>query len=306
MTPLVSIVVPTRNRLGSLQRAVASIEAQRFRDFEVLVVDDGSTDGTAAWLHAQRPEIRVFATEGSGAAGARNRGLEQARGELIAFLDDDDAWQPSYLSAQVGHLEAHPNAALCYADHLEIDAAGRASRPDTRALLTYESSLVRLLAESFIHTLSVVVCRRAVLDRIGRFDESLVIVHDLEWYARILAGGESFVHLPRTLVRRATPGGLVSQYRQWCREERAVLDRSFADNPAHGKSERLVRAYRSLFFARVGLASGDLLFGLPRLAEAFLTSPRWTMEIGARRLLRRVRLQNAPETWDAAAEVSAR
>lgn len=301
MTPRVSVVVPTRNRLGTLRRALTGVEAQRFRDFEVLVIDDGSTDGTAAWLHAERPGVRVLATGGAGSAAARNAGIEHARGELVAFLDDDDVWRPAYLEAQVEHLDANPAAALSWADHFEVGPGGRASRPDTRALLVYASPLVRLLAESFIHTMSVVVCRRSIFDDFGRFAERLAIVHDLDWYSRLLAGGGSFVHLERALVGRGVPGGLVTLHRRWFREERSLLDEAFAASPAQRTHERMVRAYRSLYFARVGLAAGDLPFGLLRLGEAFLTSPHWTVAIACRRVLRRLQAERGPEPRDAAA-----
>jgi glycosyltransferase involved in cell wall biosynthesis len=290
MTPRVSVVVPTRDRLEKLQRALSGVDSQGFRDFEVIVVDDGSVDTTVSWLRTQCPGVRVLAMERpGGAARARNRGFDLARGELIAFLDDDDVWRPSYLEAQVEHLDAHPTAALSYADHVETDASGHSSRPDTQPLLTYPSPFVRLLAESFIHTMSVVVCRREAFDRFGRFDESLDIVHDLDWYGRVLAGGGSFVYLPRPLVERGVPGGLVTLHRKWFQEERDAHTQAFAGNPADVKHERMVRTYRSLFFARVGLAERDLSFGFSRLAEAVLESPYWTIRIAALRLLRRMR-----------------
>jgi glycosyltransferase involved in cell wall biosynthesis len=282
-----------------LQRALASVEAQGFRDLEVLVVDDASTDGSVSWLRGHHPDIRVLRTETPiGAGGARNWGIEHARGELIAFLDDDDVWRSEYLEAQVENLDVNPTAVLSYADHVEIDASGRVSRPDTRALLMYASPLIRLLAETFIHTLSVVVCRRSGFDRFGGFDEKQTIVHDLDWYARILAGGGSFAHLPRPLVGRTVPGGLVLSHRRWFREERAILHRAFVRDPAPRRHARMIHAYRSLLFARIALAKGDVGFGVLRLAEAFVSSPHWTMAIATRRLIRRLRVEGTPEGWD--------
>jgi glycosyltransferase involved in cell wall biosynthesis len=287
MTPRVSVVVPTRDRRPNLARALSGVQAQRFRDFEVLVVEDGSVDGTAAWLRSRWPTVQMLVMERpSGAAAARNRALEHARGELVAFLDDDDFWRPSYLEAQVELLDANPTVDLSYADHVEIGPAGREFRPDTRPLAAYPSPLTWLLAECFIHTMSVVVCRRRVFERVGRFDERLTIVHDLDWYARILASGGSVLHLPMTLVERGVPGGLVQSHRTWSQEERAVLARVFAGIWHDRRSEPMVRASRSLFFARVGLAKGDLSFGLRRLAEALRYSPGWAARTAVRRLLR--------------------
>jgi glycosyltransferase involved in cell wall biosynthesis len=302
VTPRVSVIVPTRDRLQQLQRALAGVAAQSFRDREVLVVDDGSTDGTRKWLSAVGYRVRLVTNAAPGGAGAaRNRGIEQARGELIAFLDDDDIWRPSYLEQQVGHLDANRDASLSYADHLEIDASGRASRPDTRALMKYDTPLVRMLAESFIHTMSVVVCRRGLFEVLGPFNESLHIVQDLEWYARLLSSGERVVHLPETLVGRAVPGGLVTKHRQWLDEERRVVETVFVAGEVNTRDARLIRAYRSLFFAHLGLSKGDISFGLMRLADALLTSPSSTLSIAARRVGRRLQRPDRAGPWDAAA-----
>jgi len=299
MTPRVSVVVPTRDRRTVLARALASIDAQYFRDFEVVVVDDGSADGTAGWLRAEHPAVRLVELRTScGAAAARNRGVARARGEIVAFLDDDDAWRPSYLETQVALFDAHPATQLCSAGHVEIDGTGRVSRPDLRPLFDYADPLVHLLAECPLHTLSVVACRRAALARIGPFDETLAIVHDLDWYLRLVAGGGGHEHNPAELVERSVPGGLVTRHRQWYAEERVVHRRLFARIRIAHRDQRRVRASRALLFARVGLAKGDLGFGLARLVEAVLTSPLDSVRIAALRLLRRQR-RDATEAWNA-------
>lgn len=299
MTPRVSVVVPTRDRLASLQRALASVTAQTFRSMEVVVVDDGSTDGTMGWLAGNAGVRRVTNDTPGGAGAARNRGIAHARGELIAFLDDDDVWQPSYLEEQVRNLDATPGAALSYADHLEVGPADRAARPDTQSLLGYSSVLVRLLAEGFIHTMSVVVCRRRLFDTHGAFDERLRVVQDLEWYARLLAAGEHVVHLPRTLVGRTVPGGLVMRHRQWYDEERHVVDAALATGAITARDAALVRAYRSLFFAHLALSRRDATFAIVRLAEALETFPLWTLRIATRRMVRRLGRARRAAVWDA-------
>ena len=301
-TPRVSVVVPTRNRRALLERALASLDAQRFRDFEVLVVDDASDDGTTAWLRETRPAIRVLEmARPVGAAFARNRAVALARGDVVAFLDDDDCWHPAFLDAQIAQLDAHPEAELATTGHVEVDASGRVSRPDLRPLFAYRDPLVRLLAECPIHTMSVVACRRAAFARIGDFDEKLDIVHDLEWYLRLAIRGGKLVHCPDALVERGVPGGLVSRHRRWFAEERGVHRRTFAVSPPARRHWRRVRATRALLFARVGLAKGDLGFGLARLAEAFAVAPLDATRIVALRLLRRFKRErrDATEAWSA-------
>ncbi len=217
MSPRVSVVLPTRDRLEKLRRALAAVHGQTFRDFEVWIVDDGSKDGTAQYLRNGRlredypgiPAVRVlFNDRCVGAAAARNQAMDRARGEIIAFLDDDDVWLPDYLRRQVATLDRHPEASASYTAHTEVDPGGRHREPDLQPLFRYDSALIQLVTESFLHTLSVFVCRREVVDRVGPFDDGLHIVHDLEWYARLLMSGGTI--LPVTggaLVRRETPGG---------------------------------------------------------------------------------------------------
>src|SRR5262249_37880342 len=156
------------------------------------------------WLRAHRPYDTIVETDRRrGAAAARNRGIAHARGEIIAFLDDDDRWQPAYLETQVRRLDADSNLEISTTGHVEVDAAGRLSYPDLRPSLDYANDRVHLLAECPIHTLSVVACRRSALARVGPFDESLEIVHDLDWYVRLLAAGGRRAHDPAVLVERA-------------------------------------------------------------------------------------------------------
>jgi glycosyltransferase involved in cell wall biosynthesis len=283
-----------------LRRALASVQAQTFDGLvEVVVVDDGSLDGTAAWLQAHAPEIRlVVSTSPGGAAAARNRALGEIDGELIAFLDSDDVWRPTYLEDQVSNLDQRPDAVISHADYVLVDPAGGATRPTNGTLLPDADALVRLLAECFIHTQSTMICRREAIDRFGRFDEGLAVVHDFDWYARVLAGGGVIAHLPRPLVERSVPGGLITDHRRWFGEERTMIGRALAASEGARRARPMIRAYRSLWFARVALAKGDVAFGLARLAEALLQSPRWTAKLAALSLARRARGEHrmpAPE-----------
>ncbi len=285
----ISVVVPTRNRLAELQRALAGVDAQDWPDLEVIVVVDASSDGTADHLCEMRPDVRLVASSVHvGAAAARNLGLAQATGELVAFLDDDDVWRPGYLEAQVASLAADPDALLSCTGHVEVDPAGRVTLADTSTLLRDPTPIVRMLAECFIHTMSVVVCRPEALQRFGTLDEGLAIVHDLDWYARVLSGEARIAYVARPLVERGLPGGLITAHRRWYAEERIVLDRW----PV--LATRQVRAYRSLTFAGVGVARRDPGFAVARVCEALALAPVETARLALAAFARRRRRRAAP------------
>jgi glycosyltransferase involved in cell wall biosynthesis len=295
----VSVVIPTRERLAKLRRALTGVERQTFRDFEVWVVDDGSTDGTPEYLRRSDlgsdypgiPSIRALINERpAGAAAARNRVFDHARGELVAFLDDDDVWLPEYLERQVANLDRQPDASASYAPYTEVDRRGRRTRPDLQPLFDYDSALLHLMTENPVHTLSALVCRREAFDRIGRLDEGLSIAHDLDWYARLILGGGRLIPLPGApLLEREIPGGLVSGVRRWFEEERAVLHRVLRDSPACARHQRQIRAHRALLFARLGIARKDYAFAAGRLFEALSGAPVRSLQIVARRLSRNLR-----------------
>lgn len=296
------MIVPTHNRLPALQQALDSVRRQTFTDYEVILVNDGSTDRTAEWARAvwagsagTSSALVEIPPPGAGAAAARNRGLEKAGGEIVAFLDDDDLWRPSYLQTQVAQLDAHPEAESGILAHLEFRSTGKTSLPVLLPAYPYPGFLVHLLAECPIHTLSVVACRRSAFERIGAFDESLSIVHDLDWYARLILAGGNFVHGSQLLVEHAVPGGLVTRYRNWFEEERKVHERYFEAAPVSVKDQAAIRAARGLFFFRTALAKDDLAFGLARLAEAFGSSPAAAAAMMARRLHRQMRPAQAGE-----------
>ena len=107
MKPKISVIIPTYNRAGILNRAIQSVFNQTFRDFELIVVDDGSTDDTARSV-ASLPSIKYLSQNHSGVSKARNLGIEHARGEWLAFLDSDDKWLPEKLERQINYANAHP------------------------------------------------------------------------------------------------------------------------------------------------------------------------------------------------------
>ena len=111
--PLVSVIIPTFNRLGFLKEAVESVEKQSYRDFELIIVDDGSTDSTGGYLESL--PVKYIRLEHSGFPGrVRNAGAKAAKGKYLAFLDSDDLWEPEKLARQIEYLAANPKLEICH------------------------------------------------------------------------------------------------------------------------------------------------------------------------------------------------
>lgn len=130
MIPAISIIMPCYNAVAHLPRSVASVQAQTFPNWELIAIDDGSSDETLAWLKAQaEPRLRIHAQTNRGVSAARNAGLGLARGEYIAFLDSDDTWAPSFMEKMLESLRANPHASLAYCGWQNLGKPGRQGEP---------------------------------------------------------------------------------------------------------------------------------------------------------------------------------
>ena len=204
--PHVSVVMPAHNAAAFIADTISSALAQSLSHFELLIVDDGSTDETAAIARqfaSRDPRIRIFTTVNLGASGARNIGMEQARGELIAFLDSDDLWSRDYLAQQTAILARHPEASVVTANATNLGGArdGTPFWPVTTGLrqLTFRDIV---LEEDAVCIMSVF--RRSVLDAAGGFDPAFITNEDYQFWLRIARLG--FV-----ILQNRTPLG---QYRR--------------------------------------------------------------------------------------------
>ena len=196
--PWVSVIIPSFNHAPYLRECVDSALAQDHPRLELIVVDDGSTDGSLQILQSYGARITLLQQHRGRQARARNLGLRAARGELIAFLDSDDRYLPGRITAAVDAFRAQPQAALVWADYRHIDAAGKALAA-CRWTATAQDFRRVLIAGNPICNATVTV-RRAVLDEIGGFDERVPRVCDgAAWY-QIAARGHAFVHLDRVLL----------------------------------------------------------------------------------------------------------
>ena len=198
----VSVIMPAYNGAATIDEALRSIETQTYRDLEVIVVDDGSTDGTAAICEG-RPRLRLIAQENRGTAAARNHGIREARGELVAFLDQDDLWAPERLAAEVPVLDAEPEVGLVFSNFEHFGE--KAERPgvrfdDAKVLrkIAGDRAFASLFKKNLVHPATVLV-RRVCLDAVGHFDESLYF-EDYDLWLR-LARRYPIRYVPAPLAR---------------------------------------------------------------------------------------------------------
>jgi glycosyltransferase involved in cell wall biosynthesis len=203
--PLVSVIVPSFNHARYLRECVDSVLAQDHPATELIVVDDGSTDGSLDVLKSYGDRLRLLQQQGGRQARARNLALAVARGELVAFLDSDDRWRPGRLSAAVAAFRARPQAALVWADHAFIDAQGRPL--GEQRWVSPGGDFRRVLIAGNPICNATVTVRRGVLDEIGGFNEQAPRVCDGAAWLQIAARGHVFVHLPQRVLDYRLHGG---------------------------------------------------------------------------------------------------
>lgn len=182
-SPTVSVVIPTYNRARLVMEAVDSVLEQSFRDFELVVIDDGSTDGTAERLAPYGDRIRLCRQENRGASAARNAGIRRARGRYICFLDSDDLWLKDKLQAQMDLVVRDPLVKVCHTEEIWIRRGVRVN--PMKKHRKYSGWILEKMLPLCIVSLSSVLIAREVFDQVGLFDESLPACEDYDLWLRI-------------------------------------------------------------------------------------------------------------------------
>jgi glycosyltransferase involved in cell wall biosynthesis len=316
---LITVVVPTFNRGPRVGRALQSVLAQGHEELEVIVVDDGSTDETpdvVAALAERDPRIRYLRQDQAGVASARNRGLAHARGEMIAFLDSDDRWQPWKLEFQLACLRRAPQAGMIWTEMTAVSPDG-GTLPDMglRDILTFRFAL----DEMFDETLSLeqttelpaelrdgslyvgdiysklvlgnlvlpssVLMTRERLERVGRFDETLEVAgEDFDFFLRVCREGPvAFSDVPTVLYQVGEADQLThsSKMVYMARNYVRTLEGALADDRERidldPKLVRRTRAHAHTWAGQAYLDAGDAARARPHLRTA--------IELGSRRAI---------------------
>jgi glycosyltransferase involved in cell wall biosynthesis len=239
----VSVVIPAFNAARHLAAALQSALAQTTGEPELIVVDDGSSDGTAQVAAAFGPKVRLLRQENRGVAAARNRGLEAASGRWVALLDADDLWLPAKLERQLAALHGR-SGSVCYTAIAMVDEAGRALEDlDWRAepAVSLETLLLR---NGIAGGASSLLAERDALRAAGGFDPALSLCADWDLWIR-LALRHSFVHVPEALTVYRRHGGNMSRSAALLeRDTLQLLRKAFASQELPAAARRLeARAY---------------------------------------------------------------
>jgi glycosyltransferase involved in cell wall biosynthesis len=220
--PAFSVVIPAYNARDLVGSTIRSVLRQTRGDFELIVVDDGSQDGTPEVVSAiADPRLRLVRQANSGTAGARNRGIEESTGKLVSFLDNDDLWMPTYLELMGAALDSDASAGFAYTDGWGFDDRSRrimrksamsGADPPVPPPPDRDGFLIRLMRRNFI--LSSGTVRRSVLEEVGGFRDNLGGCDDYDLWIRILIAGH----------RAVRPSGrLVLQRERWDSQSKDTL-----------------------------------------------------------------------------------
>ncbi|MEH2035521.1 glycosyltransferase family 2 protein [Nostoc sp.] len=249
MSPQISVIIPTYNADRTILETIASVQQQTFSDFELIVINDGSTDRTLELLNSVAdPRIKIFSYSNGGLPVARNRGISQANGEFISFLDADDLWTPDKLEAQLAALQKHPEAGVAYSWSYYMDEKGESIHSSNT--VSFEGNVyANLLVGNFLESGSNPLISKQAIDSVGEFDSTLASCEDWEYWLR-LAARWPFVVVPKQqILYRQTSGAMSSKIEVMEKYHLIVIERAFASAPLELRSlkyQSLANVYQFL------------------------------------------------------------
>jgi glycosyltransferase involved in cell wall biosynthesis len=262
-SPKVSVIVPAYNIASYLGAALESLRRQSFRDFEVLIVDDGSTDETAAIAQSfcQRDDrFHLLRKSNGGLSSARNYGIRQANSDYIALLDADDVYHPDKLAIHAARLVADPSIGVTYSASRAIRDSGKSTWFTLDGKPVHPDPMLALMCKNFIGHGSNAVFRKDIINAIGDFDETLRSSEDLDFWLRIAATKQWRFERDRRVLcgYRVRPSGLSFNLPQMQVAHERVLQSAYRQSP-HRVSAIMPTAYAYMYrmLARTALTTGD-------------------------------------------------
>jgi glycosyltransferase involved in cell wall biosynthesis len=274
--PALSVVTASYNVAGYIGQAIHSALAQTFLDFELIVIDDGSTDGTLDVVKGiLDPRIRLEPRSHQGAPATLAEGIALARAPYLAFLDGDDFWHPNKLEQHVRFLDSHPTADLTFSWSRIVDEFGRDTGLTSR-LWNGPISCAQLLADNVIGNGSSPVFRREALLAAGGIDTTLPGCYDLDaWLRMSLIRPGNLVAIPQFLTfYRRRPGQLTADVPMMERSFNRLIEKTRAIAPEHAaRAEKKARSNMQRFFAYVRYQGDDYPGALQTIGRSFRQAP---------------------------------
>lgn len=270
----VSIIIPAYNAMRYLPQTLDSVLQQTFTDFEVVIINDGSSDSIVEWApQSKDSRIRLITQDNQGVSAARNKGIVNSTSEYIAFLDADDLWAPEYLKKQVNYLDKHPNISVVYTWTQLIDENGNSIN---RIFASHASGMIwkELLGYDVISTGSSAMLRRQCVEDVGGFDIQLAHAEDLDFWLRIAKNYEFGVIKEALTSYRRHLHNVTKNRDKMMRGLQTVYERAFATAPLDMLYLRN-HAYMSLFigFAWLAIDDKDIKTAIKYRKQAFLHYP---------------------------------
>ncbi len=289
-TPIVSVIIPAYNAGATIGETLQSVLQQTLQNIEVIVIDDGSVDDTLAQIATlDSPRVKVFSGPNQGHSSARNRGLRQATGQFVSFIDADDLWTPDKLDRQILALQQNPTAGVAYSWTRCIDVAGQVIYnvpPQRFAGDVWQA----LLLGNFLTSGSNILIRRSTVAAVGYFSTRLSKSEDWEYFLR-LAQQTHFVVVPAyQILYRKIPGSASSKIDEMECCSLSVLDTALRMVPAPLRQIRQqsianIYSYSADSYLRLQRSKADLIKAIQRLYRSFRAYPPIILERRSQQLL---------------------
>jgi hypothetical protein len=260
--PLVSVIIPNYNHAQYVGDAIRSVLAQTYHNYEIIVVDDGSTDNSRAEVARFGNKVNYIYKTNAGLSAARNTGFKASKGSFIGVLDADDMYEPEYLSTLVTALQENPDAAGIYCGYQFVDHVNH-PLPQIEARPMESGKLYSALLDGNFFVPESIFLRRKVYEDVGLFDETLRACEDWDVWLRATKKYK-IIHSPKILTRhRVLPGSMSTDPLRMLHNRLAVLKKHVGDEPAVSGDSETHRAYGRAY---LGSCIEYLQYGSPERA----------------------------------------
>lgn len=255
--PLVSIITPTYNRADFLKQTIESVLAQSYKNIEHVIIDDGSTDNTKALIekYLDTGKVRYFYQDNSGQSVARNKGLKEAEGDFVCFLDSDDYFLPKKVEQQIQAFQNNPTVDLAYGDYIFVDANG--STLNEENMTRYSGNITRELLKDNCVSMNTTMVRKSAIKAIGGFCEHIKVADDYDLWLR-LSAQSNFLYIPSALsAYRLMDNQISSNKKARFESNEEIITRFIKEHPSLLSQQEQIETFNRLYVRAARHFSGQ-------------------------------------------------